>query len=89
MLGDCNHLCSFYYLLKHLQSLEQELLQEAVSVPVYFATESEFLKDIYLDVQEGNAGDNAPTAWEGINCLYLCPSLNHFFFHFVHHSCLH
>ncbi|BFY98506.1 hypothetical protein BsWGS_01546 [Bradybaena similaris] len=51
---------------QHLQSLEQELLQEAVSVPVYFATESEFLKDIYIDVQEGNAGDNAPTAWEAL-----------------------
>ncbi|CAG5120235.1 unnamed protein product [Candidula unifasciata] len=51
---------------QHLQSLEQELLQEAVSVPVYFATESEFLNDIYLDVQEGNTGDNAPTAWEAL-----------------------
>ncbi|CAL1531840.1 unnamed protein product [Lymnaea stagnalis] len=49
-----------------LQSLEQELLQEPSSVPVYFTTESEYLDDIYLDVQEGNSGDNAPTAWEAL-----------------------
>ncbi|XP_059171419.1 BOS complex subunit NCLN-like [Physella acuta] len=51
---------------QHLQNLEHDLLQEPTTVPVYFATQSEYLEDIYLDVQEGNSGDNAPTAWEAL-----------------------
>ncbi|RUS85048.1 hypothetical protein EGW08_007185 [Elysia chlorotica] len=51
---------------QHLQSLEQELMHEQSTVPVYFALESEYLQDIYVDVQEGNSGDNAPTAWEAL-----------------------
>ncbi|XP_005090447.1 nicalin-1 [Aplysia californica] len=51
---------------QHLQSLEREIVQEPTSVPVYFALEQEYLKDIYLDVQEGTAGDNAATAWEAL-----------------------
>ncbi|GFO13534.1 nicalin [Plakobranchus ocellatus] len=51
---------------QHLQSLEYELMQEQSTVPVYFALESEYLTDIYVDVQEGNSGDNAPTAWEAL-----------------------
>lgn len=66
--------------LQHLQSLEQELLQEPASVPVYFAVESEFLKAIYVDVQEGNSGDNAPTAWEGKSVsVKLFYEINHNF----------
>lgn len=44
--------------------MEEELVQEQTSVPVYFAVEDENLKGIYEDVQ-GSSGDNAPTAWEG------------------------
>lgn len=50
----------------HLQSLEKELIAEQSTVPVYFAMESEYIKDIYLDVQEGTSGDNAATAWEAL-----------------------
>ncbi|KAH9499321.1 tRNA (cytosine-5-)-methyltransferase ncl1 [Bulinus truncatus] len=51
---------------QHLQNLEQELLQEPSTVPVYFALESEYINDIYTDVQEGSSGDDAPTAWEAL-----------------------
>jgi len=48
----------------HLQTLEKELIAEQSTVPVYFAMETDYIKDIYLDVQDGSSGDNAPTAWE-------------------------
>jgi len=50
----------------HLQTLEKELIAEQSTVPVYFAMETDYIKDIYLDVQDGSSGDNAPTAWEAL-----------------------
>ncbi|KAK7009537.1 nicalin-1 [Biomphalaria glabrata] len=51
---------------QHLQSLEQDLLVEPSTVPVYFTVESEYINDIYKDIQEGTSGDNAATAWEAL-----------------------
>lgn len=50
---------------QHLQSLERDLMQEDVNLPVYFAHETEELQRLYEELVHGSAGDQASTAWEG------------------------
>ena len=40
-------------------------MQEETNLPVYFAPETEELRDIYDDLVHGAAGDQASSAWEG------------------------
>ncbi|XP_025076679.1 nicalin-1-like [Pomacea canaliculata] len=51
---------------EHLQSLERDLMQEDVNLPVYFAHETEELQRLYEELVHGSAGDQASTAWEAL-----------------------
>ncbi|KAL5003981.1 hypothetical protein ScPMuIL_017437 [Solemya velum] len=51
---------------KHLQSLERDLLMEETAIPVYFATETEELREIYEDIKRSSSTDQAATAVEAL-----------------------
>ena len=57
-------------LCQHLQSLERDLMQEETSLPVFFSHETDELREIYEDLEHGAAGDQAESAWEGINSSF-------------------
>lgn len=52
--------------IDHLQSLERDLMQEDTPLPVFFAHESEELREIYEDLVHGAAADQADSAWEAL-----------------------
>ena len=52
---------------QHLQSLEQDLITtDDAAVPVYFAWETEEMREIYEDIYSSSSGDQAATAVEGM-----------------------
>jgi len=58
--------------LQHLLELEQDLMQEETPLPVYFATETPQLLDIYADVKTSMNSDQAGSAAEGND---ICPGV--------------
>ena len=53
--------------MQHLQSLEQDLMiSDDAAVPVFFAWETDELREIYDDIYSSSSGDQAATAVEGM-----------------------
>ena len=57
------------FILQTWIELEKELLSQEIAIPVYFAIETEYLKEVYTKLSSSIGKDSSATAGKGTHLL--------------------